>query len=137
MDRIKFNTALSKMMECMNEITSSDTLSKEDKNNIIKLIAPFAPHLSEELWESLGATESVFSQKWPEYDKDMIVDDSMTIAIQINGKLRGSIEVSVDLSKEDIISQSKAVENVQKFTDGMNIVKEIYVPNKLVNLVVK
>ena len=67
----------------------------------------------------------------------MIVDDSMTIAIQINGKLRGSIEVSVDLSKEDIISQSKAVENVQKFTDGMNIVKEIYVPNKIVNLVVK
>ncbi len=67
----------------------------------------------------------------------MIIDDSMTIAIQINGKLRGSIEVSAGTSKEDIISQSKAVENVQKFTDGMNIVKEIYVPNKIVNLVVK
>ena len=67
----------------------------------------------------------------------MIVDDSMTIAIQVNGKLRGSIEVSVDASKDDILLESKALENVQKFIDGMSIIKEIYVPNKLVNLVVK
>ena len=137
LDKIKFNTALSKMMECMNKLTSSNTLSKNDKVSIIKLLAPFAPHLSEELFEKLGNTTSVFNDSWPEYDPDMIVDDSMVIAIQVNGKLRGSIEVSLDATKEDILSESRDVENVQKFTDGMNIIKEIYVPNKLVNLVVK
>jgi len=137
LDKIKFNTALSKMMECMNELTSSNTLSKNDKISIIKLLSPFAPHLSEELFEKLGSSTSVFSESWPEHNPDIIVDNSMTIAIQVNGKLRGSIEVATDATKEDILSESKAVENVQKFTDGMNIIKEIYVPNKLVNLVVK
>ena len=137
LDKIKFNTALSKMMECMNELTSSNTLSSNDKVSIIKLLAPFAPHLSEELFEKLGSTTSVFGESWPEHNPDMIVDDSMVIAIQVNGKLRGSIEVSLDATKEEILSESRDVENVQKFTDGMNIIKEIYVPNKLVNLVVK
>ena len=85
----------------------------------------------------MGNTRSIFTESWPEYSEDMIVDDSMTIAIQVNGKLRGSIEVSIDASKDEILSESKAVENVQKFTDKMNIIKEIYVPNKLVNLVIK
>ena len=137
LDKIKFNTALSKMMECMNELTSSNTLSDSDKASIIKILAPFAPHLSEELWEKLENSSSVFNDSWPEYDENMILDDSMTIAIQVNGKLRGSMEVSVDASKEEILSQSKALENVQKYTDEMDILKEIYVPNKLVNLVVK
>ena len=137
LDKIKFNTALSKMMECMNELTSSSTLSKKDKELIIKLIAPFSPHLAEELWEELGNSRSIFAQSWPEYDKDMIVDDSMTIAIQVNGKLRGSIEVPADTDKDDILLESKAVENVKKFIGDMDVVKEIYVPNKLVNLVVK
>jgi len=79
----------------------------------------------------------VFSEGWPEYSEDMLVDDSMTIAIQVNGKLRGSIEVSTETAKDDILIEARLVENIQKFTDGMNIVKEIYVPNKLVNLVVK
>ena len=125
------------MMECMNELSSSNTLSNNDKISIVKILAPFAPHLSEELFENLGNSKSVFNDSWPEYNKDIIIDDSMTIAIQVNGKLRGSIEVSIDTSKEDILSESKALENVQKYTDGMNIIKEIYVPNKLVNLVVK
>ena len=79
----------------------------------------------------------MFSEAWPEYSEDMLVNDSMTIAIQVNGKLRGSIEVSTETAKDDILIEARSVENIQKFTDGMNIVKEIYVPNKLVNLVVK
>ena len=137
LEKIKFNTALSKMMECMNELTSGNTLSKNEKNIIIKLLAPFAPHLSEELWETHGGSESVFKESWPEHDEGKIVDDSMTIAIQVNGKLRGSIEVSTDATKDQILTESKELENVQKFTGGLSIVKEIYVPNKLVNLVVK
>jgi len=137
LEKIKFNTSLSKMMECMNEISSSKTLSKNDKEHIIKLISPFAPHLSEELWEEIGNTNSVFDENWPKYQENKILDSSMTIAIQVNGKLRGSIEVSTDASKDSILLNSKDVENVKKFIDGTNIVKEIYVPNKLVNLVVK
>ena len=137
LEKIKFNTSLSKMMECMNEISSSNTLSKNDKNTIIKLIAPFAPHLSEELWEENGNRNSVFNEDWPKHDEGRLVDSSMTIAIQVNGKLRGSLEVNADTGKDDIIQDSKNVENVKKFIDGMNIVKEIYVPNKFVNLVVK
>ena len=137
LEKIKFNTSLSKMMECMNEISSSKTLSKNDKEHIIKLISPFAPHLSEELWEEIGNTNSVFDENWPKYEENKILDSSMTIAIQVNGKLRGSIEVSTDASKDSILLNSKDVENVKKFIDGTNIVKEIYVPNKLVNLVVK
>ena len=138
LEKIKFNTSISKMMECINEITSSNTLSKKDKEYIVKMIAPFAPHLSEELWEELGNEESsVFDEDWPKHDDNKIVDNSMIIAIQVNGKLRGSIEVSADASKDSILLEVKEVENVKKFIDGMNILKEIYVPNKLVNLVVK
>ena len=137
LDKIKFNTAISKMMECMNKLSSSNTLSKKDKSIIIRVSSPFAPHLSEELWERIGHSGSVFNHSWPEFDKEMIVDDSMTIAIQVNGKLRGSIDVPVGMSKEDILQQSKSIENVKKFIDSMTLIKEIYVPNKLVNFVVK
>ena len=119
------------------KVSSSNTLSDNDKSILIRLIAPFAPHLSEELWERTGNSNSVFSESWPEYVEDMLIDDSMTIAIQVNGKLRGSIEVSTETEKDDILIEAKSVENIQKFTDGMSIIKEIYVPNKLVNLVVK
>ncbi len=138
LEKIKFNTSISKMMECINEIISSNTLSKKDKEHIVKMIAPFAPHLSEELWEELGNEESsVFDEDWPKHDDNKIVDNSMIIAIQVNGKLRGSIELSAGATKDSILLAVKEVENVKKFLDGMNILKEIYVPNKLVNLVVK
>ena len=101
------------------------------------MISPFAPHLSEELWEKLGYSTSVFNEKWPQYDKSKIIDDSMTIAVQVNGKLRGSIEVSINMVKDDILAMAKNIDNVQRFIGGASIIKEIYVPNKLVNLVVK
>ena len=137
LDRIKFNTALSKMMECLNEISSSDKLSKDDKSLIIKMLAPFAPHLSEELWESVGQADSVFNAPWPSYDESMVLDDTITIAIQVNGKLRGSIELQVDVSKDEVLEAAKSVDNVMKFVGEMSIIKEIYVPGKLVNFVVK
>ena len=137
LDRIKFNTALSKMMECLNEISSSDKLSKDDKYLIIKILAPFAPHLAEELWEGAGQADSVFNAPWPTYDESMVVDDTITIAIQVNGKLRGSVELQVDVSKDEVLDAARSVDNVMKFVGEMSIVKEIYVPGKLVNFVVK
>ena len=137
LDRIKFNTAISKMMECMNELSSCITLSKKDKEHLIILLSPFAPHLAEELWEGQENSLTVFNAAWPTHDEKMIIDDSMTIAIQVNGKLRGSVDLPVGTSKDDVLATARSVENVKKFTDHMNIIKEIYVPNKLVNLVVK
>ena len=137
LDRMKMNTSISKLMECMNKLTSSITLSKNDKDIIIKLLAPFSPHLSEELWERNGHSSSVFLGDWPESNESYMVDNSMEIAIQVNGKLRGSVEVPVDTDKDEIINLSMKVENVQKFIENLEVIKEIYVPNKLVNLVVK
>ena len=136
--KIKFNTAISKIMSCLNELTSADSLSLEDKQILIKLIAPFAPHLAEELWEELNDEKiSIFNHFWPEYDENLALDDNITIAIQVNGKLRGNIEVEKDKDKESIIKLSKQNKNVSKFLDGKSIIKEIYVPSKLVNIVVK
>ena len=137
LERIKFNTAISKLMTCSNELNSAKSISINDKKVLIKLLAPFAPHLSEELWEDLGEEISIFNNDWPEYSKNLIIDDTMTIAIQVNGKLRGSIDVDKNIDKENILKLSKDNNNVQKFIKGKIIVKEIYVPNKLISLVVK
>ena len=134
---MKFNTAISRMMECVNELYSSNTLSKDIKSRLITILSPFAPHISEELWEGLGNTDSVFDEKWPEYDESLIAEDTVTIAIQINGKLRGTIEASAGAPESDVVSEVMAVDNIKSHTDGREILKTIYVPNKLVSIVVK
>ena len=121
----------------MNQLSSSNTLSKDDKKLIVKIISPFCPHLSEELWEGFGYSTSIFNDSWPSYDENKIIDNAMTIAVQVNGKLRGSVDVPVEMDKESILAIAKDVDNVKKFIEGMHLIKEIYVPNKLVNLVVK
>tara|TARA_Y100001978_G_scaffold97595_1_gene87439 strand:+ start:2692 stop:5088 length:2397 start_codon:yes stop_codon:yes gene_type:complete len=136
--KIKFNTAISKIMSCLNELASADSLSIEDKHILVKLIAPFAPHLAEELWQELNNENiSIFNHLWPEYDENLALDDNITIAIQVNGKLRGNIEVEKDKDKDSILELSKQNKNVSKFLDGKSIIKEIYIPSKLVNIVVK
>ena len=136
--KIKFNTAISKIMSCLNELTSANSLSLKEKHILIKLISPFAPHLAEELWEELNDKNiSIFNHFWPEHDENLALDDTITIAIQVNGKLRGNVEVEKDKDKDSIIELSKQNKNVSKFLDGKSIIKEIYVPSKLVNIVVK
>ena len=137
LDKIKFNTSLSKMMTCINTLGKSDTLSKSDKSLLIRTLAPFAPHLSEELWYLQGYEESVFNEEWPKYDQSNLTDETMTIAIQVNGKLRGSIDLDANSSKDIVLEQSKCLDNVKKYINKHTVVKEIYIPNKLVNLVVK
>ena len=138
LNSFKFNTAISRMMEMSSSIISSKALSEKNKSYIYKMIAPFAPHLGEELWRSdLNNDNSIFESEWPKYDPEVVIDSTANIAVQVNGKLRGSIEVDKSLSKEVILSMSKNIDNVKKYINSGTLIKEIYVPGKIVNFVIK
>ncbi len=138
LDNFKFNTAISKMMEMSNSLMSSIALSKTDKYIINIMISPFAPHLAEEIWHSvLNETESIFNAKWPNYDNRITIDNDFNIAVQVNGKVRGSLSVSKDSTKDQIFTMSKDIENVSRHLGEKEIIKEIYVPGKIVNFVIK
>ncbi|MCF7845118.1 MAG: leucine--tRNA ligase [Kiritimatiellales bacterium] len=134
-ERLHFNTAISALMEFMNVCDKQGGIDAESAKTFTKLLAPLAPHLAEELWESLGEKGFVINQKWPTYDPKLIKTDTITIAVQVNGKVRGEFEASVDISEADAITQAKELQNVAKFIEG-DIKKEIYVKGKLVSLVV-
>lgn len=136
MEKLQFNTTIAAIMELINEAMKKG-LKQDDKKRIAQLIAPLAPHLAEESWEYLEGGNTIFNSEWPEYDPKLIVEDKITIAVQINGKLRGTVEVDKDATEKDVIAAGKEVENVIKHLEGKDIVKEIYVPGKLVSLVVK
>jgi leucyl-tRNA synthetase len=142
-ENFKFNTAIAAMMELTNtlgKMKRSKLYGTDEWNNALHvlnlMIAPYAPHLAEELWSRRGHTTSVHLAAWPVYDPALIVRDTVTIAVQVNGKLRGQVEVAADADKETILQTAKAEPNVAKYLTG-EIVREIVVPGKLVNLVVK
>ena len=134
-EALHFNTAISALMEFLNLCEEEGGVSSETAKTLVLLLAPLAPHLAEELWQSLGAKDFVIRQKWPVFDPALTKASTVVIAIQVNGKLRGEIEVAADTSKEEVLQQAKAHPNVQKFLTG-GVKKEIYVAGKLVSLVV-
>ena len=103
----------------------------------IKILAPYAPHLAEELWEKAGHTQTITYESWPTYDEKFCVDDSCTIVVQVNGKKRHQFQAPIDGSKEELEKMALEAEPIKKFTEGNTVVKVIVVPNKLVNIVVK
>lgn len=118
----------------MIEMAKNGGIDKETLKTAVILLAPFAPHLSEELWQELGGTESVFNNTWPEHDEEAMKDDEVEVPVQINGKTKVIISIPVDISKEDAIAKGK-----EALGDRLSgtVVKEIYVPKKIVNIVVK
>ncbi len=136
-EELKFNTAIAAMMSLVNEIYDAGTLTRDELITLVKLLAPFAPHIAEEIYESLGGEGFVSVAKWPEYDEAKTVDATVEIALQVNGKLRGTAMVAKDASKDEVIAAAKADERVAAMLDGKTIVKEIYVPGRIVNIVVK
>ena len=134
---MKFNTAIAAMMTCLNEINDVGTLTKDELSVFIRLLCPFAPHLCEEMWELLGEEGLCSTAKWPDYDESKCVDDEIEIAVQVNGRVRDRFTVPADIEAADAIARAKELDKVKEFTDGMVFVKELYVPGKLVNLVVK
>ncbi len=101
------------------------------------LLAPMAPHIAEEVWELLGHAESALTAAWPAWDDELAADEVVTVVVQVNGKLRDRLEVAVDAEKDDVLAQARAAENAARFLEGKQVVKEIFVPGKLVNFVVR
>lgn len=146
-ERFNFNTAISAIMEMVNSLYHyKDSVAEEDQNlSLVKtglrslslLLAPFAPHIAEELWEALGGKESVHLQPWPEYLPAALVMDEISLVVQVNGKVRGKIEVPKDIEEEELKKQIMADSKIAKYLEGKQVVKFIIVPGKLVNIVVK
>jgi leucyl-tRNA synthetase len=135
-DNLRMNTAISEMMVFVNEATKAESVPRAWFESFVKILSPFAPHLGEELWEGLGHTESIAYAPWPAFDEAKLRRDTITIAVQISGKMRGTVEVSADASDADVIAAAKAEEKVKPYLDGKAIKREIYVKGRLVNLVV-
>ena len=139
-DTLKMNTAIAAMMTAVNEL-SANGVTKGDMKILLQLLNPFAPHLTEELWESMGfaAKEGCMccQSAWPVYDEAKTVAATVEMAVQVNGKLKGSMTVPTDSEEAAVVEAALAVEKVAKAVEGMKVVKTIYVRNRLVNLIVK
>lgn len=136
-ESLRFNTPVSRMMEFVKVAIAQDTLPKKQMEEFLLILSPYAPHLAEELHARLGFTESLAFKAWPKWDPDALETSTIEIAIQVQGKLRASISVPKSIEKEDLLNLAKANEKVQRYLEGMQIVKEIVVPGRLVNLVVR
>ncbi len=143
-DKFQFNTSIARQMELVNALNKYDAV--EEKNyriledtikDLLLLMAPFAPHFTEEMWEQMGYEYSIFNQKWPEFDKNVLVKDSIEMVIQVNGKVRDKINAPADLSQNDAEKMALENERIIKLIQGKKLVKVIVVPNKLINIVVK
>ena len=134
---LRFNVAISQMMIMINHLQKVDFYSIETVKTFLQLLAPFAPHLAEELWERLGEKPSIANEPWPLAKEEFLVAEEITIVFQVNGKLRGQGQFPKDIDKDFVLSAAKADAKVQSFLEGKEIIKEIYIPGKLVNLAVK
>ncbi len=147
LERFHFNTSISRIMELVNEMYSYiQKVEPAEQNkqlltvvgqNLVKMLAPFSPHLAEELWEALGQSYSVFNTDWPQHDESMLITEQINLGVQINGKIRAQLEVDRDADDRDIISQALEMDKIKKHIKGKKMVKSFVVPQKLVILVVK
>ena len=136
LENMRFNTAISQMMVFVNDAYKADSLYLDYMTGFVQLLAPFAPHLSEELWVRLGQEASISYVAWPTYDPAQLVEDTVEIIFQVNGKVRGKAIVARDIDQDGMIAAAKADDNVQKFIADQTIRKVIAIPGKFVNIVV-
>ena len=136
-EELKFNTAIAAMMSLINEIYAAGKITRKDLKTFLLLLNPFAPHLTEEIWERAGFEDIIARAKWPEYDEEKTVENEIDIPVQINGKLKAVLRFTADVAKDDAIAAAKADERVAKQLEGKTVVKEIFVPGKMINIVVK
>ena len=136
-DRLAFNTAISRMMEFTNFMSGQETRSKSVLESFAILLSPFAPHIAEELWRTLGHSSTLACEPWPSYDPALLVEDTIEIPIQVNGKLRAKIIVPANSGAESLEAAARADETVQKQLDGKTVVKVIVVAGRMVNFVVR
>jgi len=134
-EAMRFNTAIAKMMSLMNEVSAQEKISNNYFEALLKLLAPFAPHVTEELWSQLGNEGSIFESVWPEYNAELAKDEEITVAVQINGKLRDTLVVSADITEESVKEAAMNSEKIQKWLEGKEPKKVIYVKGKLISIV--
>ena len=133
----KMNTAISHMMVFVNAATQAESLPREAVTTFLRVLSPYAPHIAEELWERLGETGLLAHAAWPEHDEALCQDETNTIVVQVNGRVRASLEVPLDMGKDELENIAVADERVQKHIDGKSVARVIVVPGRLVNVVVK
>lgn len=137
-ENIKFNTAIATLMALINDISNVKSINKEELRIFSILLNPFAPHVTEEVYETCNLGNGIVAEaEWPKYDEAKCIDESVEIVVQVNGKIKAKLNIPVDADKDSVLELAKADDNVKKALEGMNIIKEIVVPKKLVNLVVK
>ena len=134
-DRLSFNTVVSQLMILLNQLVKESSYSKETVKSFLQLLNPLAPHISEELWDRLGGSGSISDAAWPVFDESKLVSDEVKIVLQVNGKHRGEIMVSADISKEDVEALGLSQERVQNSIEGKTVRKVIYVPGRILNVV--
>ena len=137
-ENIKFNTAIAALMSLINDVTSFGSISKKELAVFSILLNPFAPHVTEEVWDACKLGEGIVAEQiWPEYDESKCVEETIEIAVQVNGRIKTKLNIAVDAEQDEVLSLAKSDENVAKAIEGKNIVKEIYVKGRIVNIVVK
>ena len=136
-EAMKFNTAIAAMMTLLNDIYDAGSITKQEFRDLLILLYPFAPHISEELYQVIGCEGVLSEQEWVTYDEALCVDDMIEIVVQINGKVKAKLEIPADAEKDDVLAQAAADAKIKEATAGKTIIKQIYVPKKLVNFVVK
>lgn len=134
-DNLKCNTAIAAMMTLLNKVYEKKSITRAELRDLTIMLNPFAPHVTEELWEKMDFGGAVHDAKWPEYDESKTVENSVEIVLQIMGKVRSRMTIPVDMPKDEVIALAKADEKIAAAIEGKTIKKEIYVPNKLVNIV--
>ena len=134
---LKFNTAIAAMMGLLNEIYDKGTLTRDELSILVRLLCPFAPHLCEEMWQDLGGKGLCSLAEWPLWDEAKTVDSTVEVAVQVNGKVRATIELPLNCPAADAITAAKANEKIVPFIEGKTVIKEISIPNKIINIVVK
>ncbi|MGL4904161.1 MAG: class I tRNA ligase family protein, partial [Cetobacterium sp.] len=146
-----FNTSIASTMELLNEMqdyrneilgssnetSESKKIFREAMVNVVIMLSPFTPHFCDELWEEMGNKGMIFSESWPIHNEELTIADEISIAVQVNGKLRGTLEVERTISKDEVQEKALDIENVKKFIEGKTVVKVIVVPGKIVNIVIK
>ena len=137
-ENIKFNTAIAALMSLINDVSAVGTINKRELSIFTILLNPFAPHITEEIWEICKLGDGIVAeQSWPSYDESKCKDDTVEIAVQVNGKIKVRIKINPDAEQQEVLDLAKSEESVAKALDNMNIIKEIYIKGRLVNIVVK
>lgn len=137
-ENIKFNTAIAALMALINTIYANGKINKKELSVFAILLNPFAPHVTEEVWQACGLGDGILAEaQWPEFDEAKCVDDTIEIVAQVNGKIKAKLNIAADAAQEDVLAQAKAEQKVADAIDGMTVVKEIYIKGRLVNIVVK